>query len=85
MGKNGSLDMLDGKLNGTLSPIGNLSGNLTVPKGTTPKKRIDYSNDEDIFNRPKIEGTELIGDKTFAELGLSPVTEQEIDKIIFGG
>lgn len=85
MGKNGSIDMIDGKLNGTMTPQGTLTGNLTVPKGTTPKKRIDYNNDEDIFNRPQIEGTELIGDKTFEELGLSPVTEQEIDKIIFGG
>jgi len=36
-------------------------------------------------HKPSIEGVTLIGDKTFQALGLGPITEQEIDNIIFGG
>ena len=38
-----------------------------------------------LINHPKIEGHTLIGDKTFQELGLDDITQQDIDEIIFGG
>lgn len=38
-----------------------------------------------LIDKPSIESVTLVGDKTFKQLGLSPVTEQEIDKIIYGG
>ena len=39
----------------------------------------DYN---DLINKPSIEGVELIGDKTLEELGVEPLTPQEIDAII---
>ena len=38
-----------------------------------------------LVNKPRIEGHELIGDKTFQEIGLEDITQQDIDDIIFGG
>lgn len=43
------------------------------------------SNYELLTHKPSIEGVTLIGDKTFKKLGLEPMTEQEIDQMIFGG
>lgn len=44
------------------------------------------SNDyNELNNKPKIEGVRLVGNKTFPELGLSAITEQEIDNLIYGG
>ena len=41
------------------------------------------SNDyNELINRPKINGIELIGDKTLEELGVEALTPQEIDAII---
>lgn len=37
-----------------------------------------------LVNKPKIEGVVLKGDKTFRQLGLEPMTEQDIDNILFG-
>ena len=38
-----------------------------------------------LINHPRIEGHELIGNKSFPELGLRNITQQDIDEIIFGG
>lgn len=35
-------------------------------------------------NKPSIEGVTLQGDRTFEQLGLEPMTPQDIDKIIYG-
>ena len=41
------------------------------------------SNDyNELINRPKINGIELIGDKTLEELGVEALTPQEIDAIM---
>lgn len=48
-------------------------------------ERISTSDYEELFNKPSIEGNVLIGDKTYAELGLNEITPQEIDEILFGG
>lgn len=37
-----------------------------------------------LVNKPKIEGVTLKGDKTFKQLGLESMTEQDIDNILFG-
>lgn len=37
-----------------------------------------------LTNKPSIESVVLVGNKTFKQLGLEPITPQEIDKIIFG-
>lgn len=57
--------------------------NLTAEFGSTQIVHTD--NYEDLYNKPKIEGNTLIGDKTFTELGLNYITEQDIDDIIYGG
>lgn len=38
---------------------------------------------EKLTNKPQIEGNELIGNKSFVQLGLGIITEQEIDEIIY--
>ena len=40
---------------------------------------------EKLFNQPSVEGNVLIGDKTFAQLGLDVLTPQDVDDIIYGG
>lgn len=42
----------------------------------------DYNK---LKNKPRIEGRELIGDKTYNQLGLFDVTPQDIDEMMFGG
>lgn len=37
-----------------------------------------------LYNKPRIEGNELVGDKTYEQLGLDDITAQAIDEIIFG-
>lgn len=50
-----------------------------VPEPT----EIDYETQ--VYNKPKIEGNEVVGDKTYGELGLDEITPQDIDNIIYGG
>lgn len=40
------------------------------------------TNYDKLTNRPSIEGVMLTGDVTFEELGISEITEEEIEKII---
>ena len=42
------------------------------------------NNYDRLINKPSIEGVTLQGDKTFSQLGLNRVTEQEIDRLLFG-
>jgi IS5 family transposase len=42
----------------------------------------NYNN---LYNKPRIEGVELEGNKRFSDLGLESISEQDIDDIIFGG
>lgn len=48
-------------------------------------QKVSTTDYNDLYNKPKIEGVTLQGDKSFPELGLRTVTEQEIDIIVFGG
>lgn len=76
-GISGNISNLNGISGGT-SAKGNLRGGVSAP--TTGTK--DYNQ---LKNKPKIEGHELIGDQTFRELGLNSITPQTIDEIIYGG
>lgn len=59
-----------GRVSARLSQEARLSGRLAVPAGTGGTT--DY---EDLENKPEINGTELIGDKTAEELGLMPLVD----------
>ena len=69
------------KLEGQLSEEQSLSGDLSL--------HVCNKDYEALINKPHINGNELIGDKTFAELGLFEITPQEIDdlfdELIYGG
>lgn len=62
----------------TLTPTGAgvIYGKLNTAQVVVMK---DYNM---LNNKPSIEGIELIGNKTFAELGLIPMTSLQIDFII---
>ena len=55
---------------------GMIYGKFTTAQGIVLK---DYNL---LSNKPLINGTELVGDKTFAELGLIPMTSVQIDAIV---
>lgn len=61
-------------------------GKRYVPSEDDPddpsKLILDY--EKQIINKPKIEGNELVGDKTYPELGLDEITAQDIDEIVYG-
>ena len=42
------------------------------------------SNYEALINKPSIEDVTLVGNKTFKQLGLEAMTQQEIDQMIYG-
>lgn len=42
-------------------------------------------NYERLVNKPSIEGHTLVGDSTLPQIGVGDITEQDIDRIIFGG
>lgn len=71
---------ISGKLSlkGEVSPKGSLSGSIS-----SDIKRTDYESQ--VYNKPRINDVELIGNLTFEDLGHTPITPQEIDEIIFGG
>lgn len=50
----------------------NVSGNLSIPKSETEK---DYN---ELFNKPMIEGIELIGNKELEEFGIIEASAQDI-------
>lgn len=58
------------------SPLSLKIENRSEEGGTTNYNRLS--------NKPSIEGVILQGDKTFDDLGLSRVTEQEIDRMLYG-
>ena len=53
---------------------------LKVAPGTS-----GTDNYEKLKNKPSIEGVTLQGDKTFPELGVRPLSVQEIEKILYLG
>lgn len=61
-----------GSISGNLTPRGNVSGSV----GRAEKV---YENDYNkLINKPQIEGHTLENDKTFDELGMTPLSAQEL-------
>ena len=75
------LDISTGVIDITLDVTGSGGGGFGLP--------INYEKDSDLINRPQINSNELKGNKTGDDLGLqekmSPITEQDIDEIMYGG
>lgn len=69
---NGNTDVISGELRQKKSMSGRLS---------SPTQRSAPGDYNPLRNHPHIESNELIGDKTFIELGLLPISDQEIDDI----
>lgn len=71
----GFLDDLGGSINGELNGDSewDVGGQLVTPTV------VSY---EELINKPKIEGNVLLGDKTFEELSLLRLTNQEIENIL---
>lgn len=44
--------------------------------------KVLYKNYENLDNKPKIEGVELVNNKTFKELGANSLTNLEIEKLL---
>lgn len=61
-----------------LSSINDVSGELSKSLEGTG----DYTK---LINKPQIEDVTLSGNKTWGQLGLSEITFEDIDDIIFGG
>lgn len=60
-----------------------LHGGAGVIYGKLNSAQVVVIKDYNLLNnKPSIEGTELKGNKTFAELGLTPMTSAQIDYII---
>lgn len=64
-------EQVNGSMTGSVDIVGNLSGALAV------------SNYEKLNKKPKINGVELVGNKTFEELGLDKVyaTKETVEKL----
>lgn len=64
-------EQVNGSMTGSVDIVGNLSGAPAV------------SNYEKLNKKPKINGVELVGNKTFEELGLDKVyaTKETVEKL----
>lgn len=61
-----------------MEPVDSSFAYKTINDAYRHRNIIDY---EDLVNKPSIESTTLVGDKTFEQLNLLPVTNDEIDNI----
>lgn len=72
------------RLSGRLSPIGRVSGSISpvgrVSGSISPARERDYNA---LQNKPSIEGVELVGNKTFPQLGLDTATQAEVEAILY--
>ena len=73
-----------GSLSGGLSSTGRLSGELVGKSALNGglSNDITHHSYNDLIDKPSINAVTLEGDKSFEELGLAGLTNQEIDKII---
>lgn len=83
---NGSL-IAPGTISGSLSATGTLTGNLSSPLAlsgrlTIPKEIKRSNNYEELQNLPQIEGITLIGNKSFAQLNMSRITNSELEDLL---
>lgn len=72
---NGSIKSTD-IIKGNLTNQNNIRGNIVYPNG------IEIRDYELLFNKPQIETVELIGNKSFDDLGLSKISVNEINSIL---
>ena len=64
---------------------GEMQSNNTIDGEAENVTRVTPASDYNaLYNKPRIEGNELVGDKTYEQLGLDDITAQAIDEIIFG-
>lgn len=82
------------KLNASLSSTQILNASLVKDESLNANLGVkiitgDVNYETMVYNRPSINSVELIGNKISEELGLEPtiadITEQDIDKLIYGG
>ena len=63
-----------------------IKGNGGISLGMSPKGTTNYPS---LTNKPSINDVELVDNKTSSDLGLQdemvPITEQDIDEIMYGG
>lgn len=78
-------------LNGKVTISGGVNASATVSPGVKSSASVgtivmrDGTNDyERLVHKPSIEGHELVGDSTLMQIGVATLTEQEIDRIIYG-
>ena len=55
---------------------------MSIEQVRTVLMESDYNN---LKNKPSIERVELVGDLTFRQLGITYISAQDIDDILFGG
>lgn len=69
-----------GTLSGSISRKSTLFGTLSIPNSIVVEGgTMDY---EKLSSKPKIEGVELIGDKSFEDLGMRDMTDEELQTLI---
>lgn len=83
---NGSLSA-PGTISGSLSATGTVSGNISSPLALSgglslPKEIKRSSNYEELSNLPQIEGITLIGNKSFAQLNMTRITNSELEDLL---
>lgn len=86
MGITGTVDVLEslrGELNKTQTVSGELSDTSHISGSVTANNITIETDYNEIKNKPQIEGNELVGNKTFKQLGISTLTEQEIEKLLY--
>lgn len=71
---------LDGTLSSTEKMSGTLSGSSELAGGLSGD--IVHKSYNELIDKPSINSVVLEGDKSFEELGLAGLTDQEIDEII---
>lgn len=85
----GSISPGDTVLSGTVTRNGTLTASLSqngrtiggsVAPGSSGTGTSDY---ERLRNKPQIESVELIGNKSFEELGLEPIASDELIDILY--
>ena len=77
--------VIDGSMSLVNSIGGEMQANNTIDGEAENVTRVTPASDYNaLYNKPRIEGNELFGDKTYEQLGLDDITAQAIDEIIFG-
>jgi hypothetical protein len=70
------------KIGGRITPRASISGSLTPRgnvSGSVGRAEKVYENDYNkLVNKPQIEGNTLENNKTFDELGMTPLSAQEL-------